>query len=630
MMNEEYSNSLLYKNESQNTLQGDYDLSELLSNENHVILLESLRKKGVYTAKDFLRKFSSESLLRYCNRNDLYTWKDRLLVASEVKSILNKFGNYFELATNIDNNASSGFLEGGMIVDFNKSMDYSFTRPTDVFIEGIEQNVSNWTDFYIALCEFLITKHPLKMNSLLTTPLFTGSTRLDFRAEKVNGLNSKILSNGSWAITNYCSTILIKMAEELCKHCGYPPSNLMIHFERIGEGNKLTRRKYKEKGIKNHQIIRDSPTLFGSINDLIANFLFSRGLSSSTIDEIISGIKPHSVSRQEIIRFVEDNLQVVEITKNRFINKRCIVDLDEAAKTLLELIQIQFTQFDGYSNIRLLFEAARIHLSLFMNDNAFEDEIPIYYLTKHLFSKECYQGYRFLFVSNVHIWEQKPDYPQTVQGLLIHMARINGGKITRFECESFFEKIKVGMDSFTQGKLTTDDPTFYQYNVGEFLLSESLKIDKSWENQVKKALDDVFLSLDLIIPREMSEECFLNFPELPNNIPWTPLLLQEVLSYNQLIGYRTIFASLQQSKNTVAAAIVPVESEYKTFEDVVISMLNSQMELPKRMDAEDLRLLLRKEGMVTGNELIYNMHKALNDFRFAWTDNNQIVYIQKG
>jgi hypothetical protein len=39
---------------------------------------------------------------------------------------------------------------------------------------------------------------------------------------------------------------------------------------------------------------------------------------------------------------------------------------------------------------------------------------------------------------------------------------------------------------------------------------------------------------------------------------------------------------------------------------------------------------LRDAGMINGNELVLNMHKALDDYRFAWSDGNKRVHIYGG
>ena len=50
--------------------------------------------------------------------------------------------------------------------------------------------------------------------------------------------------------------------------------------------------------------------------------------------------------------------------------------------------------------------------------------------------------------------------------------------------------------------------------------------------------------------------------------------------------------------------------------------------LPMRMPGENLRLELRDAGMLEANEMIYTLHKALDDYRFAWTDENKTVLVR--
>ena len=46
------------------------------------------------------------------------------------------------------------------------------------------------------------------------------------------------------------------------------------------------------------------------------------------------------------------------------------------------------------------------------------------------------------------------------------------------------------------------------------------------------------------------------------------------------------------------------------------------------MSGEELRIELRDKGMLEAGEMIYSIHKALNDYRFAWTDENKTVLIR--
>ena len=46
------------------------------------------------------------------------------------------------------------------------------------------------------------------------------------------------------------------------------------------------------------------------------------------------------------------------------------------------------------------------------------------------------------------------------------------------------------------------------------------------------------------------------------------------------------------------------------------------------MKGEELRMELRGAGMLEGGEMIYALPKALDDYRFAWSNGNKTVYIR--
>lgn len=124
---------------------------------------------------------------------------------------------------------------------------------------------------------------------------------------------------------------------------------------------------------------------------------------------------------------------------------------------------------------------------------------------------------------------------------------------------------------------------------------------------------------------------FDRLPAISGNRPWTPLLLQSVLRfYNKELGARTIQALDGQSLETLHTMLVASDSPIQNFGDVVISYLLEQNIERRKFEAEELRLLLVDGGILHGNELIWNMPKALKqDGRFAWdaSGNNVTVKI---
>ena len=75
--------------------------------------------------------------------------------------------------------------------------------------------------------------------------------------------------------------------------------------------------------------------------------------------------------------------------------------------------------------------------------------------------------------------------------------------------------------------------------------------------------------------------------------------------------------------------LVANDSPIQTFGDVVVSYL-VENDIDKRsFEAETLRLLLVDAGIIQGNELIWNMPKALNnDERFAWDASGDHVIVE--
>ena len=115
---------------------------------------------------------------------------------------------------------------------------------------------------------------------------------------------------------------------------------------------------------------------------------------------------------------------------------------------------------------------------------------------------------------------------------------------------------------------------------------------------------------------------------MPQGLAWTHLLLQEVLNKYPAIGFKSISPDLNQAHDTISAAFVPLESPLQSFPDVVTLFMEEHHTLPMRMDGEELRIELRDAGMLQAGEMIYALPKALDDYRFAWSNENKTVYVR--
>jgi hypothetical protein len=297
-----------------------------------------------------------------------------------------------------------------------------------------------------------------------------------------------------------------------------------------------------------------------------------------------------------------------------------IVDLEEGKEGLREILEAHFQTLYGYSNISIVWNAAQDNLSLFLNDNAINTADELWRFMYRVFLGEY-------VMSNPHIWKTQPNYPQSYVGVIINLARQFGGTVTREQINEYFVRIKQG-SQINANIIRSGHLAFYAPK--HFILTEIINLSGERIAAITKALDRLFERerVSYIVLRDISDDWFSSLSTLKGNLNWTALLLQEVLRLRPAIGYRTVFSGLNgQAYDTLGAAIVPSKSEINCFADVAHRYCHENKFLGKKMLTEDLRIILRDAGMLEGNELIYNLHKALRDYRFAFTDENSMVKI---
>ena len=350
--------------------------------------------------------------------------------------------------------------------------------------------------------------------------------------------------------------------------------------------------------------------------------LAEAGLRGATVQELIGRIQP-GAAVSPTLRALDACENVVAMPGRRYVHAGAFVDLDEAEEAMGRILQSHFTQFSGYSNQKLLFGAVSHDLSMFLNDNDCEDSDSVYALARHFF------GTRYLF-SHPHIFENPPDFPLSLKGLMIHLARLNGGILSEEEAKDFLQKTMFPYGSINHLLQLSSSDTFLIYDSHQYLLTEALGIDETWKRALHDRLAELFRQADAayIIPRDMKDSWLKTLPALPRELNWTILLLQEVLSHWPDIGFRPVTAELGQPRSTIAAALVPEDSPLELFPDVVALFMAERHTLPKRMSREELRRELREAGMLAGGELAHTLPRALNDYRFSWTGENKTVLVR--
>jgi hypothetical protein len=363
------------------------------------------------------------------------------------------------------------------------------------------------------------------------------------------------------------------------------------------------------------------------IRKKIEDFLIAKALAKCTYDDICK-FTDSETGYIRVGKIIQLSKNIVEIEKDWYVHRTCIIDLDEAAVKLLSILQKQFQRFHGYSNSHLLFDAACIDLAMFMNDNGFETELQIYILAKHLFFKEKFNGCHFYFTEGLHIWKNQADFPLNNKGVLINLAKASGGIIAREETEKYLENLKLSKNVIINKIHDISDLTFYFYTETTYVLSEYLQIDEVFLARIKKALDALFENLLYIIPRDIDEGWFDALPKLPLGLSWNLLLLQEVLKFNDGIGYKPLTPDVEQSPYRISAAFIKAGMNI-TLAEIIYIYAQDNIILPFKTETEKFRLMLRKAGFLNDMEWFTSMPKILNDPRFAFTNGNKTILIRK-
>jgi hypothetical protein len=361
----------------------------------------------------------------------------------------------------------------------------------------------------------------------------------------------------------------------------------------------------------------------------IEDFLIAKNLAKCTYDDICKFTSGKVGCARVAGNIIQLSNNIVEIKKNWYVHRSCIIGFDEAAGKLLMILQNQFKQFHGYSNSHSLFNASCIDLAMFMNDNDLETESTVYMLAKHLFFKEKYNGRHFYFTEGLHIWEKQTGFPLNNKGVLINLAKAMGGIITREETEEYLENLKLSKNVIITKMHDISDSTFYFYTETTYILSEYLQIDESFVSKMKKSLDRLFdNNRSYIIPSDINEDWFDTLPKLPLDISWNLLLLQEVIRYNEDIGYKPLFSNVEQSPYRLSGAFVKANSD-ATLVDIIYDYTHENFELPHRASTDEYRKFLQKAGFLHGSEWFTCMHKVFNDTRFAFSNENKLILVRK-
>lgn len=507
--------------------------------------------------------------------------------------------------------------DGWIKYDFTNSRLFERTKPAYCSLAGETITGKNWARILVAITEHEIEKQNPVLDELYKKPLVAERKRHPYlMQDRIEGLNCSQLSNGYWLNVNHSIPRLMELIQALCLRCGYTKEQVLLYG--VVRSNALA---CKEKSAI-------PSTGSGIPIEKAEEYLRAVGLRGVTVKELIEAVQPGAAINPTMTA-LNESMDVICMPGSHYVHIDSFVDLEDLGEALGRILKTHFAQFGGYSNNQLLFGAASQELSMLLNDNDCDNIDAVYAIARFFFEKKAVTGTPYKF-SMPHIFEKEPDYPMTLRGLMINLARSNGGLLYASDAKDYLQKTMLTYGGIGQLLQLGSSNTFLIYDSDRYLLSESLGIDDAWCLRMHDRLDDLFRKANVayVIPRDINAAWLTTLPSLPHGLDWTLLLLQEVLDKYPAIGFKSISPDLNQTLDTLAAAFVPVDSPLQTFPDVVTLFMEEHHDLPMRMPGEDLRLELRDAGMLENGEMIYALPKALNDYRFAWSNENKTVYVR--
>ena len=177
--------------------------------------------------------------------------------------------------------------------------------------------------------------------------------------------------------------------------------------------------------------------------DKLNKFILQADIDGVTLDDIVFHMNAKGRGTKPIYDFLESATWAICMPSKRYVHRDAVIDLDDAAETMLKILRRQFSMFSGYTNIDTLFDAISNELFMFMNDNDFTSPEEIFCIAKHLFSVEKYAGNEFAFFWYQHIFERTPSFNVSNASVLRQYIYSCHGPVTKDACVTYLNRLKI-------------------------------------------------------------------------------------------------------------------------------------------------------------------------------------------
>jgi hypothetical protein len=490
------------------------------------------------------------------------------------------------------------------------------------------------SEAYQHFCEDIARKFPLQFRTLIGLHM-NGGDHIPIRKSTDEGICLKLENVSAYVSADLTTRTISQYVRWICALC----KEKNVSFT-IDEPQKRIMRSTPPPYLTPTPAVKPivskvcptfTPNTTKKANPLIAEIerlVRNADMAGVSYNDIKDTVHETMVSTKQL---VSQAMRIVDV-KGRLFHENSFIDWKVGADNLDSIIDRLMQRYNGYISGNLLYEYARSEMHMFLNDNDMNDEHAVYDIARHLFDKVGYNGRHYKFSGNTHISRSEDAISSTLD-IVKRYSKEQAGAFSFVALVEYLESVGVSTGNIRAQMRLLSEPIFFYYEEGILIAADEMHINYAWTLSVKKSLDALFYDVgDHIILREIPAVWFEQLPALPNGFPWTPLLLQGVLRFNsEDLGAHTILAMEGQGIETLHSMLVQNDSQIQCFGDVVISYLVENDIEQRDFEAEELRSELVDAGIIRGNELIWNMPKALqNDTRFAWDAAGNHVTIKVG
>ena len=567
---------------------------KLFEDEKYDLLYKELKKKGITT----LEELKEINLWSFMNLHQLYSIQQRLAISTELTAKLRDAGK-----ENDEQNASA------YEIHYNGEA-YKGTSPSKAFV---------------AFLTAIATRYPLKFRTLLNV-YNPESHKIIISRHSYDNAKLRLMNPEAYIDSDLPLDQVRQYIAWIIKRCDAVPQEYTV--EEKTKSVESFQRKPADLSAENLQKESEPPAPFPdlSLAREAEDYLLQCDLTGATYDELQNKLHYTMVGTKEI---VAQSPHIIEMNR-RLYHEEALVDFEEGADTLEAVLDKLLKKNNGIATAKYLYEYACSEMAMFFNDNGITDQQSVYDLARHLFEKLKYHGKHYVFKSNMYI--SLPEFSaDSVIDIVSKYAREKGTTVTYDELLRYLSGLGLNTGNL-RGLMHIDkEPVFLVYAENEYLLAELMHIDADFLESIHDALRRLFADTDgHIIPRNISESWYNLLPTLPACLLWTPMLLQQLIRfYPDELEARTIIAMESQSSNALHAMFVEKDSWIQDFRDVVAVFLHNEMSNRYEFEAEELRGILVDAGMISGNQLIYNMPNALGDDpRFLWNSDGNYVKVR--